>query len=98
VLIARRSMGRVMGAFAFILFPLYYNPRHVVANSFVWWVSEEDRGTGVGLELLRRGENRSRDLGATTFAATVRSGDNVTSQRIGAMGYTMTEAHWSKEL
>jgi GNAT superfamily N-acetyltransferase len=52
------------GMIAFIVFPMFMNHSHLVAQELFWWVDEDKRGTKLGLELLDRAEKEAEKLGA----------------------------------
>ena len=51
----------------FVVFPMFMNQSTSVAQELFWWVDEDKRNTGVGIQILKKAETTAKDLGATTM-------------------------------
>lgn len=52
------------GMIGFVIFPLFMNASYLVSQELFWWVDEEQRKSGLGIDLLSQAENLSKELGA----------------------------------
>lgn len=55
------------GMLGFIVFPVFMNHSHLIAQELFWWVDEDKRGGKLGLELLREAESQAKKLGAKSL-------------------------------
>ena len=55
------------GMIGFVVFPMFMNTSHVIAQELFWWVDEEKRSSKLGLNLLKAAEATAKELGAKTF-------------------------------
>ena len=51
----------------FVVFPMFMNNDTIIAQELFWWVDEDKRKTGVGIEILKKAEDIAREHGATTM-------------------------------
>lgn len=88
------------GMIGFIIFPIFFNKSQFLSQELFWWVDEEQRKTGLGVELLETAEKRATELGAKTML--MLSLDRLDGDRIGQlyekMGYNKTEQIYSRGL
>lgn len=52
------------GMIGFVIFPLFMNASYFVAQELFWWVDEDQRKSGLGIELLSKAEELSKEYGA----------------------------------
>lgn len=52
----------------FVVFPMFMNVSTVIAQEQFWWVDEDARGNGVGVELLKKAEELAKEYGAKAFS------------------------------
>jgi GNAT superfamily N-acetyltransferase len=57
--------GVPVGLVGALLYPLYFNPAHEVAQELFWWLNPEARGSGAGEKLFQIVQNWAKDAGAT---------------------------------
>lgn len=51
----------------FVVFPMFMNNQTLVAQELFWWVDEEARKTGVGVDILKNAEDLAKEYGANTM-------------------------------
>ncbi len=51
----------------FVVFPMFMNNDTIIAQELFWWVDEDKRKTGIGIEILKKAEDIAREHGATTM-------------------------------
>jgi hypothetical protein len=88
------------GMVGFLIFPMYFNVKHIVSQELFWWVSKEKRGTKLGIELLKEAEKQSKKLGAKSMFMI--SLDHLHGDKVGdlykRMGYTKNEQVYMRRL
>jgi len=52
----------------FVVFPMFMNSSTIISQELFWWVDEEARKTGVGIEILKKAEDLSKEHGASVMA------------------------------
>lgn len=52
---------------AYVVFPMFMNSSYKVAQELFWWVDENHRKGGIGIELLKATEKKSKEQGAKTM-------------------------------
>lgn len=58
------NRGAMLG---FVVYPLFMNKSHLVSQELFWWVNENVRYSGVGIEILKQAEKLSSEHGAKTM-------------------------------
>ena len=51
----------------FVVFPMFMNNQTIVAQELFWWVDEESRKSGIGIEILKQAEDLAKEYGATVM-------------------------------
>ena len=64
VLIAEAE-GVPVGMIGVAIVPLFFNFAESMAQELMWWVDEDERGTGAALRLVRAAEHEARNRGAS---------------------------------
>lgn len=64
LILVAESNGRLVGALCMVFAPLMFNSKRFTANEMAWWVDEDARDTGAGVDLLRALEPACRARGA----------------------------------
>lgn len=90
--------GTPIGLCAFMLTPLWYNPRFTTAASFLRYIVPEARSNGVGSRMLVEAEQVARGMGAHAFLVGVRARDQRVSRAILESGYRLLESYYTREL
>lgn len=91
--------GAIVGMFAAILSPAFFNHMHVTGEEIFWWVSDEAPHM-TGLRLLNTVEDTARELGCHTFH--MKSLAKLNGERMEKLytkrGYRASERLFIKEL
>jgi GNAT superfamily N-acetyltransferase len=90
--------GKPIGAVVLVVFPLFYHPAHIVAQSAFWWVSREHRGSGTGRELMKHGEEIARELGASVMLWTARKDSAGAARLCLEHGYKLGESYYWRRM
>jgi len=48
----------------FLVFPMFMNTDTFIAQELFWWVDEDKRNTGIGIEILKKAEDIAKEQGA----------------------------------
>lgn len=51
----------------FLVFPFFLNKNTLTAQELFWWVDEDKRKTGIGVNLLKEAEKQAKKLGAKSL-------------------------------
>lgn len=51
----------------FLVFPIFMNSSCLIAQELFWWVDKDSRGTGVGVEILKKAEELAKEYGASSM-------------------------------
>ena len=51
----------------FVVFPVFMNSKTLVAQELFWWVDEDNRGSGIGVEILMETEKLAKKHGAKSM-------------------------------
>ena len=55
------------GMMGFMVFPVFFDKKSLIAQELFWWVDVEKRGSILGVKMLKMAENIAKDLGAKAF-------------------------------
>lgn len=88
------------GVLAFVVFPMFVNNSHLVAQELFWWVNEDKRGTKLGVELLEKAEEQAKKLGANQMLMLSLSelNGNKVNRLYESKGYTQREVTYMRSL
>lgn len=88
------------GVLAFVVFPMFMNHSHLVAQELFWWVNEDKRGTKLGVELLEKAEEQAKKLGANQMLMLSLSelNGNKVNRLYESKGYTQREVTYMRSL
>lgn len=67
VMLLAEADGKPVGMVGLIVAPFMFNAAHKTAHEVVWWVNDDQRGTGAGIALLRAIEPACRAQGCTAI-------------------------------
>jgi len=56
--------GKLVGMLGVLVAPLFFNFAHTMAQELMWWVDEDERGSGAALRLIRAAEAEAKTRGA----------------------------------
>lgn len=90
------EQGKLVGVFAFILFPHYYSGEDV-AGEMIWYVAPEARVGGPALELLWAAEKLAHDLGAQKMQLTAPT-DELAAAYQKLRGYEKVETAFQRDI
>ena len=88
------------GMIGFVVFPMFMNTSHVIAQELFWWVDEEKRSSKLGLNLLKAAEATAKELGAKSLlmlSLNDLNGDKV-NKLYESLGYTKREQTYMRAL
>lgn len=68
ILLVGEIEGSVIGMVGAVLYPLYFNIRHLTGQEMFWWVDPDYRKTGIGKQLLVELEKKAYSMGADSFS------------------------------
>jgi len=88
------------GMLGILVYKLFYNHSIKVAQEIFWWVDEDKRGKGFGLELLKEAEKKVKEMGAKAlFMLKVKGlGDERLDALYKALGYIEQETTYRRDL
>ena len=88
------------GIAAFILFPFFFNHGVLLCQELFWWVRPEQRGSGIGAEILNHAERIAKARGAKAISMLCL--EAVNPEQVSAFyrkrGYAAKEHQFWKEL
>lgn len=90
--------GKLVGMLGVLVAPLFFNFAHTMAQELMWWVDEDERGSGAALRLIRAAEHEARNRGVSrlNMAHLANSPPHV-SAIYARLGYTPRESMFCKE-
>lgn len=84
----------------FVVFPMFMNNKTIVAQELFWWVDKGARKTGIGVEILQKAEELSKEYGATVMM--MLSIDDLNGKRVNELykrlGYKQREQSFMRLL
>lgn len=84
----------------FVVFPVFMNANTQISQELFWWVDESERGSGVGVEILKEAERISKEQGASVMA--MLSLEDLNGEKVGklyeSLGYTRKEQTYMRSL
>lgn len=95
-LLVAEDSGKLIGIFAFMVFPHYYSGEDV-AGEMIWYVLPEFRPDGPGLEMLWAAEKMAHDLGAKKMQLTAPT-DEMASAYGKLRGYMKVETAFQRDI
>ena len=88
------------GMIGFVVFPMFMNTSHVIAQELFWWVDEEKRSSKLGLNLLKAAEATAKELGAKSLL--MLSLNDLNGEKVNklyeSLGYTKREQTYMRSL
>ena len=87
--------GKIVGVFAFLLFPHYYSGV-MTAGELIWYVEPEYRAGNTGLELKWAAEKMAKELGAEQMHLTCPPDQEALFSKLH--GYVRVEVGWQRRL
>ncbi len=89
----------VIGFIGGMVFPLFFNARHLTGQEMFWWVDEDRRKGGAGRDLCTALEEWARGKGAGSF--TMVALESLRPVAVAAIyervGYKLTEYHFVRQ-
>ena len=88
------------GGIGYVIFPAFMSDSMIIAQEVFWWVDEEQRGSSLGVKLLKAAEEDARLKGADV--CNIITLNDLGGQQVGKllnrMGYVPTEQYHSRKL
>lgn len=84
----------------FVVFPMFMNCSTVISQELFWWVDEAARGSGIGVDILKKAEDLSKECGASVMvmlSLDELNGDRV-SKLYNKLGYKKREQSHMRKL
>lgn len=90
----------VKGAIGGIIYPHFFNTRSFVCQEVFWWVSEDERKSGLGGKLIKAFEEKARKKGASRIGMICILNDETSGldDYYRKLGYRELESTFVKEL
>lgn len=97
VLLLAEVDGKPCGFAGGVFMPSIFNMRVKVGGELMWWIEPDQRGSGIGLELLAGLENAAYTAGARRWSMIALEGTHErVAQIYDRMGYTASERTFTK--
>ncbi len=84
----------------FVVFPMFMNSSTIVAQELFWWVNEDKRKSGLGVELLKKAEELAKEYKAEVMM--MLSIDRLDGERVNKLyerfGYEKREQSYMRAL
>lgn len=88
------------GMIGFLVFPIFMNNSHLIAQELFWWVDEDKRKTKLGLNLLQAAEKAAKDQGASSML--MLSLNDLNGEKVNnlykSLGYSARETTYMRSL
>ena len=88
------------GMIGFLVFPIFMNNSHIIAQELFWWVDEDKRKTKLGLNLLQAAEKAAKDQGASSML--MLSLNDLNGEKVNnlykSLGYSARETTYMRSL
>ena len=97
-LVIEDDEGEVKGFGLVVQTPLIWNRDYKVAGELAYYLDDEVRGSGAGIQLLNAMEKLARKRGMNYMAMISMNHSMDVGPLYKRMGYTETETTWTKEL
>jgi GNAT superfamily N-acetyltransferase len=73
--------GDIIGICGALVYPIYFNPQHTIAQELWWWLTPAARGGSAAKKLLRTIEDWAAEKGASALSMIAL--DNQNGERVG---------------
>ena len=84
----------------FLVFSIFMNNSHLIAQELFWWVDENKRKTKLGLNLLQAAEKAAKDQGASSML--MLSLNDLNGEKVNnlykSLGYSARETTYMRSL
>jgi GNAT superfamily N-acetyltransferase len=94
------SDGEVVGIAGALLYPLYFNPSHMVVQELWWFLTPDARGSGAGSEMFKSIQSWAKEVGAASLFMIALENENASQmERVYARsGFVPLERTFIKEV